>query len=186
MKEFRREHPLFSLCGLNCCLCPRCQTDGKSRCPGCGGEDFELKHPACSVASCSGRHDDVQLCCYCSSYPCERYTTPNTKDSFITYRNVISDFDRIRKDGLDKYLAELNEKKEILEFLISKYNDGRRKNFYCITVNLLDFKDLRTIIKKINDEIENTDMDIKDKIEHIVSLLKIAAENNNIELRLRK
>ena len=34
MKDFVREHPLFSLCGLNCALCPM-QLGG--HCPGCGG-----------------------------------------------------------------------------------------------------------------------------------------------------
>lgn len=32
----------------------------------------------------------------------------------------------------------LEEKIEILEFLIENYNDGRSKNIYCIAVNLLE------------------------------------------------
>jgi hypothetical protein len=33
MKEYYRNYPLFSLCGLNCGLCPRYHTQGESKCP---------------------------------------------------------------------------------------------------------------------------------------------------------
>lgn len=53
MKEYKREYSLFSLCGLNCGLCPHYQTNGISKCPGCGGQDFHLKHPTCAVITCN-------------------------------------------------------------------------------------------------------------------------------------
>jgi len=53
MKEYKREYPLFSLCGLNCGLCPKYHTNGESKCPGCGGTDFTLKHPPCKVIRCN-------------------------------------------------------------------------------------------------------------------------------------
>ena len=46
MKNFRRENLLFSLCGLNCGLCPM---NLNEYCPGCGGGEG---NQSCSLAKC--------------------------------------------------------------------------------------------------------------------------------------
>lgn len=185
MKEYRREYPLFSLCGLNCGLCPRYQTDGKSKCPGCGGLDFHLKHPTCAVITCNKKHDTVEFCFQCSLYPCKRYSEPSKADSFISYRNVITDFKKAYREGIDKYKIDLNEKVRILEFLIKNYNDGKRKSFYCIAVNLLNLTDLRSIMEQIDKKISKQDIDMKHKIELIICLFESKAKKGNIDLKLR-
>ena len=83
-----------------------------------------MKHPTCAVITCNKKHDNVEYCFQCSSYPCKRYSEPSKVDSFISYRNVISDFKKANKIGIDKYQMELNEKVNILEFLI-KNNKGK-------------------------------------------------------------
>lgn len=89
MKEYKREYPMFSLCGLNCCLCPRYHTDGSSKCPGCGGADFTLYHPSCPVITCNKKHDNIEFCFECSLYPCQKYEYQ--VDSFISKRNILQD-----------------------------------------------------------------------------------------------
>lgn len=185
LKEYNREYPLYSLCGLNCCLCPRYQTNGESKCPGCGGKKFHLKHPTCSVITCNQKHDNVEFCFQCSAFPCEKYSKPSSTDSFISYRNVISDFEKAKTD-LNKYKSELNEKKDILEFLIDNYNDGRRKGFYCIAVNLLKLTDVRDIMNEVNDSISKQDIPIGNKIEKIICLFKDKASKDKISLKLNK
>ena len=53
MKGFTREDKRFSLCGLNCGLCPM-QIGGY--CPGCGGGEG---NQSCAIARCSLEHDKV-------------------------------------------------------------------------------------------------------------------------------
>ena len=185
MKSYSREYPLFSLCGLNCGLCPRYQTDGASKCPGCGGTDFHLKHPSCAVITCTQKHDQVEYCFQCTSYPCEKYRNQSGKDSFITYQNVLTDFEKAKTEGLQQYKLEMNEKIEILEYLIHNYNDGRRKNFYCIAVNLLSLASLKEIIQEIQNTVSPLDIDNKSKIEQIIALFETKAECNSIVLKLR-
>ena len=43
--------------------------------------------------------------------------------------------------GMETYLEELGEKTAILEKLLAGYNDGRRKSFFCLAVNLLELSD---------------------------------------------
>jgi hypothetical protein len=181
MKQSPRTYPLFSLCGLNCGLCPRFHTDGVSKCPGCGGPDFHLKHPTCAVITCNKKHDNVEFCFHCSSYPCEKYSKPGQVDSFISYRNVISDLKNAKGD-MGKYKKDLNEKVSILKFLIKNYNDGKRKNFYCISVNLLKLADLKKIMKQID---KNANIQ-RDKVRLIVGLFEEKAKKENIALKLRK
>jgi hypothetical protein len=185
MKEIKRKHPMFSLCGLNCGLCPRFHTDGASKCPGCGGKDFHLTHPACAVMTCNAKHNNVEFCFQCSLYPCKKYTSPEKKDSFISYKHVLEDFGKAR-DDLDGYLRELDYKVSLLKKLIEKYNDGKRKNYYCVCVNLLRIDDLKIIEKTIDDEIADIEANLKTKIERIIKLFEEFAEKDNIELKLRK
>ena len=185
MEEYKRTYPLFSLCGLNCGLCPRHNTQGASKCPGCGGTDFHLKHPTCAVITCSKKHGRMEYCFECPAYPCERYSRIGEKDSFMSYRNVIADFERAKTGGIEQYTQELTEKIEILEFLINTYNDGRRKAFYCNAVNLLPLPDLREIMSEIKERTADSDIPLKEKIEEIVRLLEARAASRNIQLKLR-
>ena len=52
MKGFKRQNQLFSLCGLNCGLCPMFLN---KNCPGCGGGEG---NQACKIARCSMEHGD--------------------------------------------------------------------------------------------------------------------------------
>ncbi len=185
MKEYKREYPLFSLCGLNCGLCPRYHTEGESKCPGCGGEDFYLKHPTCSVITCSKKHGNAEFCFQCSSFPCERYKKRNHEDSFISYRNVNSDIEKAKED-LALYIKELTEKVNILEFLLSNLNDGRRKNYYCIAVNLLGLEELRVIMKEVIENVMKQEIPIKNKIEQAMLLINAKADECGLKLELRK
>jgi hypothetical protein len=148
VKEYKREYPLFSLCGLNCGLCPQYHSKGASRCPGCGGEDFHLKHPSCAVITCAKKHGVFEYCFQCAKYPCEKYKTSNEKDSFISYKNVAIDLQKAAFD-MRAYKSELNEKVSFLEYLLENHNDGRKKSFYCLALNLLDLPDLREIRAQI-------------------------------------
>jgi hypothetical protein len=138
------------------------------------------------VITCNKEHDQVEHCFQCSSYPCKRYNNASTRDSFITYKNVLSDFEKASEFGIRTYQEELNKKIKILELLIKNYNDGRRKSFYCIAVNLIKLNKLEQIMEKIDQEIKEQDLDLKDKINLMVELIESTAKKEKIELKLRK
>jgi hypothetical protein len=171
-----REFPFFSACGLNCGLCPRYHTDGTSKCPGCAGEGFSEKHPSCGVLTCCQKRD-LEYCFDCEECPCKKYDGADSKDSFISHKNQFSDMDKAKSKGLENYKAELLSKMQILDELLEKHDDGRRKSFYCLAVNLLELEDLRAIMNKINNETE---------VKEVVSYFQEAAGSNNITLKLRR
>jgi len=117
MTIYSRKEPYYSLCGLNCCLCPRFYTNGSSRCPGCGGKEFSSKHPTCAVITCSKKHDYIEFCFQCREFPCERYRKLGGMDSFITYKNVLLNIEKAKAD-LNIYMASLKTKYEYLKILL--------------------------------------------------------------------
>ena len=184
MEATSRKNPLFSACGLNCGLCPRFYTEGSSRCPGCGGENFSLKHPACGVLSCS-RRNQVEVCCLCDEFPCNRFEGADEYDSFITHKNQIKDLNRAKNLGLKRYEAELDEKIALLKHLLTKFDDGRRKGFFCLAVNLLPLKELIDTLQLLDTGVLCGSSQ-KDKAGAAVEALQGLADEKGIVLILRK
>lgn len=137
-QEFNRTDGLFSLCGLNCGLCPM-QIRGE--CSGCF--NGSTCYQSCPIAPCSVRHGNVQYCYQCEEYPCRRYDGIDAYDSLISHRNQKRDLMKAKQVGNEAYLDEQREKKKILTRLLQDYDDGRRDVFYCLAVNMLEVLDLK-------------------------------------------
>lgn len=184
MEYKNRKYPLFSACGLNCGLCPRYQMEGASKCPGCSGEGFLTKHPTCGVLSCSQRKG-LEYCYECDEYPCKKYDGADQSDSFITHLNQLGDMEKAKVRGINIYCDELDEKISILETLLTKYNDGRRKGFFCLAVNLLDLQDIRDVMKEIENETQ-PEQPIKERSAIAVQVFQRMSQQRNVRLVLRK
>ena len=180
MKGFNRANQLFSLCGLNCGLCPMFLN---KNCPGCGGGEG---NQSCKIARCSLEHDGVEYCFQCSEYPCEKYDHIDDFDSFITHRNRRSDMEKAKRLGIDAYNAEQAVKANILEVLLSNYNDGRKKTLFCVAVNLLELQELQTVLKEIDRKPDMETLTLKEKSAFVAGLLQDAAATKNIDLKLHK
>lgn len=175
MKGFERSDFCLSLCGLNCTLCPM-HLGG--HCPGCGGG---AGNQSCGIARCSLEHGGLEYCSRCAEYPCAKYEGFDEFDSFITHRNRDANLRRAEKIGLDAYSAEQVERAEILQTLLTNFNDGRKKTLYCLGVNLLRLDDLREIMAHLEPS-----MPLKERTAQAAGLFQSAAEKQNIELKLRK
>lgn len=175
MKGFNRKNQLFSLCGLNCGLCTM-HLGG--HCGGCGNGN-----QSCKIARCSLEHGDVEYCCECPRYPCEKYEKIDEYDSFITHRKRKADMERLRTIGADRYNAEQEEKVRLLGYLLSNCNDGRRKTLFCLAVNLLGLADVRTVV----DQLMASDLPtVKERAVYAATLLQKAADEKGISLKLNR
>lgn len=198
MKDFIREDRLFSLCGLNCGLCTM-HIDGY--CPGCGGGEG---NQSCRIAKCSlkrnseirnrenNREKDepgrekIEYCHQCPEFPCEYYESIDEYDSFITHRNRRSDLDKHRNIGKEAYQEEQGRKTEILGELLANYNDGRRKSFFCLAVNLLECEVLQAVMDQVKAVPEPAGRTIKERAAGVVKQLQDVADERGIVLKLKK
>lgn len=180
MKGFTRAETRFSLCGLNCALC---SMHLGGYCPGCGGG---AGNQSCAIAKCSLEHGGIPFCWECQEYPCPRYEGFDDGDSFVPHRNRQQDIAQVREMGLEVYLAQLEEKRAILNELIAQYNDGRRKTFFNTAVYLLSLEDLRFVMDSLNGRPELDGQPIKNRALAAVELIQQAADRRGIGLKLNK
>lgn len=75
---------------------------------------------------------------------------------------------------------------EPLDFLLSHYNDGRRKNLFCVAVNLLTIKEIENILQTVKSDKDFQSMGKKEQASVIAKLLQDIAASKGIELKLRK
>jgi len=127
----------------------------------------------------------IEYCYECNEYPCKKYDNADTRCSFITHRNMFKDFEKAKNHGLTAYQSELNQKVQILHDLIENYNDGRRKNFFCIAVNILELQDVREVMTNISQELDPS-LPIKEKSLIAVRLFQTMADKRNVVLKLKK
>lgn len=180
MKGFTRTETRFSLCGLNCALC---SMHLGGYCPGCGGG---AGNQSCAIARCSLEHSGIQFCWECPEYPCPRYEGFDDGDSFVPHRHRQQDVAQARAMRLDTYLAQLEEKRTVLEQLLAHYNDGRRKTFFNTAVCLLPLEDLQSVTAALNSRPELSEQAVKERALAAVGLLQEAADRRGISLKLNK
>lgn len=180
MKDFTRSDLLPSLCGLNCGLCPM-GLDGY--CPGCGGGEG---NQSCKIARCSLQRGKPDYCSQCQEFPCEKYEDIDVFDSFITHQNRKRDLKKQQKIGAEAYRTEQEEKVHILEWLLQNCNDGRKKTFFCVAVNLLELEDVRNVMRQITSDGKFGELSLKEKAAYVTGQFQKAADQQGIVLKLRK
>ena len=189
-----KAYPTIACCGLDCGLCPRYYTVGRSRCPGCCGPDFFNKHPSCSFITCCLKKKNLEVCAECNEYPCSKFEIliedkNEVYDSFLTYRKVIYNLDFVRKHGLVKFIKQQKKRIELLEIMLNHFNEGKSKSYYCIAAILFSIKDLEKSLEDSKQKIKEDQIELKNiKTASMIlkGFLKKIADNNGIELKLRR
>ncbi len=186
-----KDHPTLGCCGLDCGLCPRYNTEGSSKCPGCCGPNFSNKHPSCSFITCCVKKKNLEVCAQCDEFPCIKLEKNLTTkyDSFLTYKKVKPNFEFIKKNGIKAFIEQQERRINLLNTILKDYNDGRSKNFFCIAATLLPIEDIEKSLEEIEQKIKNEkidDGDIKNKAKILKEFLNKFAKMKNIELKLRK
>jgi len=69
--------------------------------------------------------------------------------------------------------------------LLANYDDGRRKGFYCLAVNLLELPDIKTVMEQIENKINPGDS-VKEKAKAAEMVFQAVANERSISLKLRK
>ncbi|WP_458455130.1 DUF3795 domain-containing protein [Methanobrevibacter sp.] len=147
--EFKRKDSLFSLCGLNCNLCPSLV---RGVCPGCQAGSHCAS--VCPFAPCSAQHGDVTYCFECVEFPCSHYDGVDEHDSLISHRNQFKDIQKAQTMGMEKYHEEQIAKRKVLDRILKEYDDGSNDVYFCMVVNLLELDDLKSILKQLMNPLE--------------------------------
>jgi Protein of unknown function (DUF3795) len=183
-----QEKEYAGCCGLYCGLCPRFQSTAPSRCLGCQrGEQRSY----CSVWRCGVGARGYLTCAECAEYPCERLrrTLGEGVDSFISHAPAIPNLKRIRDAGLETYLGEARERRQLVEELLAQFNEGRSMSFYCVASALLAPALIRQALTEVRAAIARglvDDADPKARAKAMHVTLEELAHGAGIDLKLRK
>lgn len=183
-----KKYPTISACGLDCVLCPRYYTVGKSRCGGCGSENSGAAI-GCKIFRCCVRERGLGTCAECSDFPCPKFEGVDVTDSFVTHRKMMINLHSIRESGIESFLEEQEERRDLLESMLDEYNDGRSKSFFCIAATLLPIETIMDSMegakrRAIEGSIEEEDK--KGRALILRSILNEAAMRRTVDLELRK
>jgi len=175
-------------CGLYCGLCPRFQSTAPSRCLGC---QLGEQHSYCSVWRCAMGDRGYLTCAECAEYPCQRLrrTLGEGVDSFISHKPAIHNLERIRNAGLDIYLSEAQERRQLVQELLAQFNEGRSMSFYCAASALLPPAVLRQALTEVRAAIAQglvDGADLKARAKAMRVTLEELARVARIELKLRR
>jgi len=113
-----KQHPTIGCCGIDCGLCPRFYTDGKSKCPGCVGIDFYNKHPSCPIITCCFIGKGLETCAECAQLPCEKIIKWDKADSFVTHRKTLINLNHIKEIGTPFFVKQQHIRIKLLNKLL--------------------------------------------------------------------
>jgi hypothetical protein len=170
-----KKYPTIGVCGLDCGLCPRYYTSGPSRCPGCGGPNFLMKHPSCSFITCCVKKNNFEVCGDCPIFPCSKFKSEKDiqefegSSSYPPYKKIMLNLKFIKEYGIESFIDNQKKRIRLLEKLIQDFDDGRSRSFFCKATALLDINSLEdSLIKAIQKvksvKIRSTDIKTKAKI----------------------
>jgi hypothetical protein len=184
MTDRLKEHSTIGCCGIDCGLCPRFHTNGASACPGCCGANFKEKHPSCGVVTCCVNKRRLETCADCGDFPCHRFKTESAGyDSFVTHRRMYSNLDFIKTHGVELFVNQQKMRIDILTDFIQRCDDGRSKNFYCISCALLPIDKLQDSHRYMSSLEDSTSIKIRSK--QLKDYIQAIANDLLIDLKLK-
>jgi hypothetical protein len=181
-------YPFVGACGLDCVLCPRYYTDGKSKCDGCGSA-YSYAAVGCKIFRCCVKEKNFETCAECSDFPCSKFKGIDESDSFVTHRKLMPNLRFIKKQGIKEFLNEQTKRQEFLGQMLEQFNDGRSRSFYCVAATLLPLEALKKSLdlsERKAKEKGAENKDIKNKAKILKENLNETASKELIDLNLRK
>ena len=148
-------------CGIDCCLCPKYHITSENSCNGCLGKNFFDKKRLCRFISCIKKNPNYISCLDCNNFPCLKNKTFDQQKSFVSHEFALKNLLFIKSTGNNEFENMQTRKEKVLRILLSKYNNGRLKSFYCNAVLELPISTLESII---NESPQCTAIEMKSKI----------------------
>lgn len=191
----QKTYPVIGCCGLDCGLCPRFYTIGRSRCPGCAGPDFFNKHPSCSFITCCVKKRGLEICGQCPEFPCSKfkreaeYQQAEESSSYPSSKKILPNLSFIKTHGIEKFIQQQGKRIRCLETMINSFDDGRSRSFFCRAAVLLDPADLSRSLDKAARTIKTEQIKPEDRKQKARILKKILTEialKKGVELGKKK
>jgi hypothetical protein len=95
----------------------------------------------------------------------------------------------IKQGGIERFVVQQNERMNLLGTMLECYDDGNCKSFFCLAAALLSVDSLNKALMKAEQDVTEHSVgkdDKKSKAKILKTFLTYYAEEENVELKLRK
>ncbi len=180
-------YPEVGICGLSCRLCTWYHKVGENRCGGCKS-DFRLA-VGCPFITCALKKKGIEFCWDCKEHTnCERWENhrrfSKNYDTFKCYQKLEEDIAFIQEHGVKEFERTQKIREDLLNEMLSEFNDGRSKNYFSVAATVLKINELVDALKKAKKQA--VDKNIKEKAKILHSIIDEIANENGYLLKLRK
>jgi hypothetical protein len=143
----------------------------------------------CPFITCAFKKKGLSFCWECSeSKVCEKWKThrdaSKVRDSFKCYQTLEADIALISQYGVVEFERQQKERELVLKAMLTEFNDGRSKSYYCIASTVLEIGELHCALENARDQ--SKDVALKEKAKTLHSLLDQIAKEKGYLLKLRK
>lgn len=180
-------YPGVGACGLDCILCPRYYTEGKSKCKGCGSE-YSYAAIGCKIFRCCVKERSLETCAECSDFPCSRLDGIDEGDSFVTHRKIMPNLKFIKEHGIKEFLNEQEKRQKLLKQMLGQFNEGRSRSLYCVAAGSLSVEAVKKSLDLANNKVKEKgikDNYLKNKAKVLREILSEIALKECVDLKLR-
>jgi hypothetical protein len=143
----------------------------------------------CPFITCAVKKKGIEFCTDCAEgETCERWKGhrlfSQLHDTFVCYQKLEDNIRFIRSHGLQAFEEEQEKREKLLEMMLSRFDDGRSKSFYCIAATVMELEEIRQVLARA--EASSSGMTTKDKAKVMRRVLEDVARSKNYYLSLRK
>jgi hypothetical protein len=182
----RKTYPQIGICGLSCRLCPAYHRETVSKCEGC--KTKSRVNVGCTFIRCAFKKKDLEFCWLCEDTDsCRKFRKHKEfsrhHDSFVCYQKLEENIGLAREDVVE-FEQDQKKRENLLKEMLSKFNEGRSKTYYCIASSVCEIEDLKRILDLA--KVQSIGLDIKEKSKVLHHLLDNLAKEKNLLLKLRK
>jgi hypothetical protein len=147
----------------------------------------------CSFITCCVKNKNLETCGECKEFPCPKFNSKwfgkDAYDSFVTHKQTMNNLANIKRIGMEKFLNHQKKRIDFLVEMLNDFNDGRSKNFYCISTALLSIQGIKEALKNARIKIIKMNIQKKDNKSKAKilkkNLLKIA-QKEDVKIKLDK
>ena len=143
----------------------------------------------CPFITCAIKKKDFEFCWQCDeSDTCEKWRAhrklSQEYDTFVCYQRLEDNIASIRQCGIDSFQESQLIREKFLNDMLSNFNEGRSKSYYCISATVFSIPDLNTALAQASKA--SSGLTIKERSKVLQTIMNKIAEDKQYYLSLRK
>ena len=105
-------------------------------------------------------------------------------DTFVCYQKLEDNIASIKQQGVAAFEESQRIRENLLHEMLSNFNEGRSKTYYCISATVLEIEDLQAALTQARKDSDELALQERSKLLH--TIMKKIAEDKQYYLSLRK